>query len=67
LDDAAAALREAIRLEPESKGYHFALGLALQLKGDLTGALHEFHLELAIEPNPAASRQIAEIEKSLPS
>ena len=66
LDDAAAAIRHAILLQPDGYGYHFALGIVLKLKGDLPGALGQFHAELEMNPGQTAARQqIAEIETSL--
>jgi hypothetical protein len=48
-------------------GYHFALGVILETRGDLTGALQEFKDELAINPEQqAAVEQIKEIQKRLP-
>jgi hypothetical protein len=66
LDDAAAAIRHAILLQPNGYSYHFALGVVLKLKGDLPGALEQFHTELDMNPGQSAARQqVAEIEASL--
>jgi eukaryotic-like serine/threonine-protein kinase len=52
-DDAIAAIREAIRLDPENGQAHQSLARALWVgKGDFAGAIPEF--EKAIELNPEA-------------
>jgi hypothetical protein len=64
--DGVAYLRRAIGLNPNGFVYHFALGMMLKTQGDLNGALEQFKLELANNPNQeSAKEQIREIEKQL--
>ncbi len=63
LDAADTAIRRALQIQPNGYGYHFALGVVLKVKGDLPGALEQFHAELEMNPGQsAAQQQIAEIE-----
>jgi tetratricopeptide (TPR) repeat protein len=65
-DEAIAAARRAIALNPSGFAYHFALGVMLKAQGDFAGALREFKEELAVNPGQqAAAVQIKEIEKHL--
>ena len=41
-EDVVAALREAIRLDPDNAKFHYKLGLALQKKVDVEGAIGAF-------------------------
>jgi hypothetical protein len=60
-------VQQAIAFNPTGFAYHFALGVMLKTRGDLTGALQEFKEELAINPGQkAAAAQIKEIENRLP-
>ncbi len=66
VNEAAAALRQAVRIRPEGYGFHAALGVVLRLQGDLVGALREFNAELVNYPQEATARkQIAEVEERL--
>jgi tetratricopeptide (TPR) repeat protein len=52
-DGAAAAYREALRLDPNNGPWHLYLGFALEKKGDQQGALEEYRAALKLEPeNP---------------
>jgi Flp pilus assembly protein TadD len=62
-DEAIASVRQAIAINPTGFAYHFALGVMLETRGDLTGALQEFKKELVIYPKQqAAAAQIKEID-----
>lgn len=52
-DDAAAAAREALRLNPNSGLAHNFLGLALEMKGDRQGAVDEYRIAVAQDPDNA--------------
>jgi tetratricopeptide (TPR) repeat protein len=58
LADAEACLRQALKLRRRASAselynrYHYALGLVLEAKGDLKGALAEYQAE--IDENPGA-------------
>lgn len=61
--EAEAAIRRAIQIRPDGYGYHFALGVVLKTRGDLSGALEQFRAELASHPQQwAARQQVAEIQ-----
>jgi tetratricopeptide (TPR) repeat protein len=63
VSDAEILIRHALEVQPEARGYHGALGLVLEINGDLSGALREFKAELANDPQqPAVRVQIARIE-----
>lgn len=49
--DAIAALRESLRLEPESAKVHRTLGYNLDKTGDRSGAIQEYREALRIAPN----------------
>jgi tetratricopeptide (TPR) repeat protein/serine/threonine protein kinase len=53
LDEAIAAFKEAIRLEPGHADYHFALGKALRLRNKLDEAVAAFRKAIALEPQNA--------------
>jgi Flp pilus assembly protein TadD len=42
LDDAVVEVQKAIALSPSSAGYSYNLGFALELRGDLAGAVEAF-------------------------
>jgi tetratricopeptide (TPR) repeat protein len=66
MDEAEANLRRAIDLAPSFPNYHFALGVVLRVKGNLSGALAEFSQELALDAgHQAAAQQVAEIRKQM--
>ena len=50
-DDAAAAAREALRLNPNNDMAHNNLGIALGSKGDWDGAIAEEREALRLNPN----------------
>ncbi len=56
-------LQRAIENNPQQPGYHFTLGVAQRRQGKLDQALQSFRAELARSPNPAAQKQIAEIQQ----
>jgi tetratricopeptide (TPR) repeat protein len=61
--EAEAAIRRAIQIRPDGYGYHFALGVVLKTRGDLSAALEQFRAELASYPQQwAARQQVAEIQ-----
>lgn len=63
LEQAGALTHQAVILDPEGYGNHFARGMVLKITGDLVGALREFKEELALNPNQQeARRQISEIQ-----
>ena len=65
-EEAAAAIRRAIRIRPQAFGYHFALGIVLKTRGDLSGALQQFREELVLNPEETAAReQMEEIRRVL--
>jgi len=66
LDEAATALQEAIRLQPQAGGYRYALGVVLRRQGKLGPALEWFKAELAGNPNNGEARREAdEVGKEL--
>jgi lipoprotein NlpI len=65
---AAADIRRALAISPDTDNYHFALGMVLKLQGDLQGAREEFQAELALNPKHSAAReQVTEIDTVLRS
>jgi lipoprotein NlpI len=65
---AAADIRRALAISPDTDNYHFALGMVLKLQGDLQGAREEFQAELALNPKHSAAReQVTEIDTDLRS
>jgi Flp pilus assembly protein TadD len=65
-DRAIASVQHAIAINPGGFAYHFALGVMLETRGDLTGARQEFKEDLAIDPEQqAAAAQLKEIENRL--
>jgi tetratricopeptide (TPR) repeat protein len=57
--EALAVFQQAIRLNPQYAEAHNNIGSILQQRGDLPGAIAEFRLALAAEPNyPAAARNL---------
>lgn len=66
LDDAEANLRRANTLAPAAPNYHFALGMVMKVKGNLSGALAEFNKVVELDPShQAAAQQAAEIQKQM--
>ena len=64
VEGAEREFRRALALRPNGRGYHFALGMALKLRGAWTEARREFELELVNYPAEAAAReQLAEIDR----
>jgi protein O-mannosyl-transferase len=62
-DEAESEMRRAIESRPDAPGYHYALGVILQRKPDIAGALNEFKAAIVNNPEPqAAQSEIAEIE-----
>jgi tetratricopeptide (TPR) repeat protein len=62
-DEAEGAIRRAIELRADAPAYHYALGVVLQQKRDMPGALYEFKAAMVNNPEPqAAQSQVAEIE-----
>lgn len=57
VNDAERAVRHAIKLHPEGLAYHFAMGMILKLKGNLSGAMSEFKQELENFPGEAGAEQ----------
>ena len=50
-EEAAAAYREAVKLEPGKALYHRNLGDALQKKGDLDGAIAAYREAIKLKPD----------------
>jgi protein O-mannosyl-transferase len=68
LDEAAASIRHAIELQPDGADFHYGLAGVLKKRGELTAALDECKLELAINPKHSGARdQMAEIEETVKS
>ena len=66
INAAAANVKRAITLAPDADHYHRAFGAILKLQGNLPEALSEFHQEMELDPDDAASREQAEeIEATL--
>jgi tetratricopeptide (TPR) repeat protein len=53
LDEAIAAYREAVRLQPDQAKYHYDLGVALHGKGRLEEAIGAFRKAIEIKPDSA--------------
>jgi Flp pilus assembly protein TadD len=49
--------REALRLNPNNTSAHYALGVALEKKGDLRGALEECRAAYMLDPKDATYKQ----------
>jgi Tfp pilus assembly protein PilF len=62
-DAAERAVRHALKIQPGGLAYHFALGMILKLKGDIPGALAEFHEELKNFPGESGAEQQIEAIK----
>jgi tetratricopeptide (TPR) repeat protein len=66
LDAAEQATRRAIALDPKGLGYHLALGVILEQRGEPNDALAELHAELANHPGePAATTELQRLERFL--
>jgi len=60
---AERAFRQAIAMDPRALGYHYALGLALEKRGDFRHAADEFKRELELNPaDNRAQHEIARLE-----
>jgi tetratricopeptide (TPR) repeat protein len=57
LDDAIAAFREAIRLNPGSAPAHSALGDALSLRGERDEAIGEYRTAIRLDPGSDAAKR----------
>ncbi len=56
-DDSASAAREALRLNPNDGLAHANLGVALEQKGDLRGALEEYRAAYTLDPKNATYKE----------
>lgn len=64
--EAEQLVRQAIALKPNSRSYHFALGLVLRQEQRWDEALAAFQQELAINPNDAgAAAHVADIRQRM--
>lgn len=63
--DAAALLRQALALAPESGSVHLDLGLALLAAGDAAGAVQHFSDSLRLDGTVAAYRHLADAYAAL--
>jgi hypothetical protein len=59
-DEAAANVRMALQLQPDSDGYHYALGTALEQSAHPDQALQEYKIELRLHPYQAGARKAIE-------
>ncbi len=55
LPEAAENARRALARSPNTRGYHFVLGLIFEAEGDRTRAIAEFRTEVAAHPENAAA------------
>jgi tetratricopeptide (TPR) repeat protein len=66
LPGAEAAIRTALLVRPNGRGYHLGLGLVLKQAGKLTEARQEFEAALAQDPQDAEARALlGEVEAPL--
>lgn len=66
IPEAERAIRQAISLQSNGYGFHYQLGDVLKVQGNLEGALDEFKIELANNPDFSQAReQIADLESRL--
>ena len=56
-EPAKQAFIQAIAMDPNGAGYHYALGLALERLGNWNQAIDAFQKELAVNPGDSGSRQ----------
>src|SRR5438445_1387279 len=54
-DESVAQLRKTLEIDPTSFYAHYNLGIALQAKGDLSGAITEYEKAKQLSDNPAVS------------
>jgi len=54
-DEAVAQLRKTLEIDPTSFYAHYNLGIALQAKGDLSGAITEYEKAKQLSDNPAVA------------
>src|SRR5881396_1751031 len=54
-DEAARQMRKALEIDPTSFYAHYNLGIVLQLKGDLSGAIAEYEKAKQLGDNPLVS------------
>ena len=59
-DEAAANIRKALQQQPDSDGYHYALGTALEQSAHPNEALQEYKIELKLHPYQAGARKAIE-------
>jgi Flp pilus assembly protein TadD len=58
--EAEAAMRTALLVRPQGKGYHLGLGMVLKQKGKLLEAKKEIETDLADDPRNARARALLE-------
>lgn len=64
-EEAEAAARHAVELWPYGIGFHYAVGMALEQRGQLAAARQEYAAELKNDPTSGAAQKIAAINKRL--
>ncbi len=64
-EEAEAAARHAVELYPYGPEFHYAVGMALEKRGQLAAARQEYAAELKNDPTSGAGQKMAEIDKRL--
>jgi TolB-like protein/Flp pilus assembly protein TadD len=59
-DESVAQLRKTLEIDPTSFYAHYNLGIALQAKGDLSGAITEYEKAKQLSDNPAVATFLAQ-------